>query len=37
MHEVEKLLDDTLKETVKTDHLLTKIAESSVNRKAAAA
>lgn len=37
MHDAEKLLDETLKEEMKTDQLLTKIAERSLNPKAAAA
>lgn len=37
LHDVEKMLDETLKEAVRTDHLLTKIAETSVNPRAAAA
>jgi ferritin-like metal-binding protein YciE len=37
MRDAEKLLDETLKEEMKTDQLLTKIAERSLNPKAAAA
>ena len=36
MRDAEKLLDETLKEEMKTDQLLTKIAERSLNPKAAA-
>jgi ferritin-like metal-binding protein YciE len=35
MQEASKLLDQTLKEEIKTDQLLTKLATSVVNRKAA--
>jgi ferritin-like metal-binding protein YciE len=35
LHEAVKLLDTTLQEEKKTDQLLTKIAESAVNRQAA--
>jgi ferritin-like metal-binding protein YciE len=36
MKDAEKLLDETLKEEIKTDQLLTKIAERALNPKAAA-
>ncbi|MFN3892650.1 MAG: ferritin-like domain-containing protein [Beijerinckiaceae bacterium] len=36
MRDAEKLLDETLKEEIKTDQLLTKIAERAMNPKAAA-
>ncbi len=35
MKDAAKLLDETLKEEIKTDQLLTKLATSSVNKKAA--
>ena len=36
MRDAEKLLDETLKEEIKTDQLLSKIAEQALNPKAAA-
>ena len=36
MRDAEKLLDETLKEEMKTDQLLTKIAQQALNPKAAA-
>ena len=35
MKDAEKLLDETLKEEIKTDQLLSKIAERALNPKAA--
>ena len=35
MDDAAKLLDETLQEEIKTDKLLTKLATSTVNRKAA--